>query len=169
MSVGESAQAEYSQHTLGTLANGRGATLQSIGIAIPASNHERTIAACITGLFAAQHHIGWRNSLWIVVVVDSSTDHTSRRARDALGAFGEVLDVRPHSPAACHRIGEVALRHHFERTPRHALLLTSVSASCVVPAHWLAARMRSAALVSSPPRSIRLPGLADAVGRIEAA
>jgi hypothetical protein len=168
MSMTKSAFLQAQEHSSATPNSRCRARCQSVGIVIPASNHERTIATCIAGLFAAQYHMGWRNGLWIVVVADSCTDHTSHRAREALGAFGAVLEVNVHSLRACHRIGEIAVLRHFETTPRHALLLTSADAATPVPRDWLRERATSATLLP-PFRPTRLLDRAAPVPQIDVA
>src|ERR1700690_4148853 len=79
--------------------------IQAVGIVIPVRDQSDTIAQCIQNIFAAPSHSGWRNSLWIVVVADACTDATAKVARNALGAFGEVLEVAARSLQTAHQIG----------------------------------------------------------------
>jgi hypothetical protein len=102
--------------------------IQAVGIVIPVRNQSDTIAQCIQSIFSAHSRSGWRNSLWIVVVADACTDATAKVARNAIGAFGEVLEVAARSLQTAHRIGASTVMDHFRHVPRHALLLTSADA-----------------------------------------
>jgi hypothetical protein len=88
-------------------------------------------------LFAANSHSGWRNSLWIVVVADACTDDTAKAARNALGAFGQVLEVSARSRQAAHELGAATVMEHFHDAPRHTLLLTSTEATADLPRDWI--------------------------------
>jgi hypothetical protein len=111
--------------------------IQAVGIVIPAHNHAGTIAKCISSLFAANSHSGWRNSLWIVVVADACTDDTAKAARNALGAFGQVLEVSTRSRQAAHQLGAATVMEHFRDVPRHTLLLTSTEVAADLPRDWI--------------------------------
>jgi glycosyl transferase family 2 len=111
--------------------------IQAVGIVIPAHNRAGTIAKCISSIFAANSHSGWRNSLWIVVVADACTDDTAEAARDALGAFGQVLEVSTRSRQAAHQLGAATVMEHFHDVPRHTLLLTSTDATADLPRDWI--------------------------------
>jgi hypothetical protein len=116
--------------------------IQAVGIVIPAHNQAGRIAKCISSLFAANSHSGWRNSLWIVVVADACTDDTAKAARDALGAFGQVLEVSTRSQQAAHRLGAAAVMEHFH-VPRHTLLLTSTEATADLPRDWIEMQLQA--------------------------
>ena len=111
--------------------------IQAVGIVIPAHNQAGSIAKCISSIFAANSHSGWRNSLWIVVVADACTDDTAKAGRDALGAFGQVLEVSTHSGQAAHQLGAATVMEHFHDVPRHTLLLTSTDATADLPRDWI--------------------------------
>jgi hypothetical protein len=111
--------------------------IQAVGIVIAAHNRAGTIAKCIASLFAANSQSGWHNSLWIVVVADACTDDTAKAAREALGAFGQVLEVCAHSQQAAHQLGATAVMEHFRDAPRHTLLLTSADATAELPRDWI--------------------------------
>jgi hypothetical protein len=111
--------------------------IEAIGIVIAARNHATDIARCVAGLFAANNHSGWHHSLWIVVVADGSTDENARMARQALGAFGEVLEISAQSRQVTHRIGAAAVIDHFRHIPRHSLLMTSSEATASVECDWI--------------------------------
>jgi hypothetical protein len=115
--------------------------IQAVGIVIAAHNHAGTIAKCIASLFAANSQSGWHNSLWIVVVADACTDDTAKAAREALGAFGQVLEVCAHSEQAAHQLGAVTVMEHFRDVPRHTLLLTSTNAAAALPRDWIDAQL----------------------------
>jgi glycosyltransferase involved in cell wall biosynthesis len=108
-----------------------------------AQNHSETIAKCIASIFAANSYSGWHNSLWIVVVADACTDDTAKAARNALGAFGQVLEVCACSRQAAHQIGASAVMEHFADTSRHALLLTSADADASLPRDWIDRQLNS--------------------------
>jgi hypothetical protein len=116
--------------------------IQAVGIVIPARNQSDTIAQCIQNIFAAHSHTGWRNSLWIVVVADACTDATAKVARNAIGAFGEVLEVAAGSLQTAHRIGASTVMDHFRHVPRHALLLTSTDAGAPLRRDWIDTQLR---------------------------
>jgi hypothetical protein len=117
--------------------------IQAVGIVIAAHNHVATIGKCISGVFAANNHSGWRNSLWIVVVADACADETAKRARDALGAFGQVLEICARSRRAAHELGASVVMEHFRDVPRHALLLTSSEAAVEIPVDWMDRQLES--------------------------
>jgi len=111
--------------------------VEAVGVVIAARNQSDLIAKCIFSIFAANSHFGWRNSLWIVVVADACTDATAKVARDALGAFGQVLEVCARSRQAAHRIGASTVMEHFCEVPRHALLLASTDAAADLRHDWI--------------------------------
>jgi hypothetical protein len=116
--------------------------IEAVGIIIPARNQSDAIAKCVRSIFAANSHSGWRNSLWIVVVADACTDTTAKVARDAVGAFGEVLQVAAQSLQTAHQIGVSAVMEHFRRVPRHALLLCSADAGTDLCRDWIDTRLQ---------------------------
>ena len=111
--------------------------IQAVGIVILARNHSEAIAKCVSSLFAANSFSGWHNSLWIVVVADACTDDTAKAARNALGAFGQVLEICAHSRQAAHQLGANVVMEHFRHVPRHTLLLTSTDATAELPCDWI--------------------------------
>jgi glycosyltransferase involved in cell wall biosynthesis len=118
-----------------------------------ARNHAETIAKCIASVFAANSYSGWRNSLWIVVVADSCTDDTAKAARNALGAFGQVLEVCACSQQTAHRIGSTAIAEHFRDVPRHTLFMTSTDATAELPHDWIATQLECAQSPTGLPSS----------------
>jgi hypothetical protein len=78
------------------------------------------------------------------VVADSCTDHTAKVAREALGAFGQVLEVSAGSWQAAHEIGAATVMEHFPDVPRHTFLLTSTDATADLPRDWIDAQLQSA-------------------------
>lgn len=117
--------------------------IQAIGIVIPATNQSGTIAKCISSLFAANSYSGWHNSLWITVVADACTDDTAKVAREALGAFGQVLEICAHSPQGAHQLGASAIMEHFRDVPRHTLLLANAEASAELPRDWIDRQLKA--------------------------
>jgi hypothetical protein len=118
--------------------------IQAIGIVITARNHCETIAKCIHSLFASNSRAGWHNSLWIVVVADACTDDTAKLAREALGAFGQVLEVSARSQQAAHQIGSATVIEHFRDVARHTVLLMSTDATAELPRDWIEAQLQCA-------------------------
>jgi hypothetical protein len=116
--------------------------IQAVGIVISAHNQAGAIAKCIASIFAANNHSGWHNSLWIVVVADACTDDTAKVAREALGAFGEALEICAHSGQVAHQVGAAAVMEHFRDVPRHTLLLTSTSATAELPRDRIDAQLK---------------------------
>jgi hypothetical protein len=116
--------------------------IQAVGIVISARNQSETIAQCIASIFAANSYSGWHNSLWIVVVADTSTDDTAKAAREALGAFGQVLEVCARSRQAANKLGANVVMDHFRDIPRHALLLTSTDAGANLPRDWIDTQLK---------------------------
>ena len=104
---------------------------------MPAQNHADTIAQCILSIFSANSYAGWRHSLWIVVVADACRDRTVKVARDAVGAFGEVLQVAVQSSGTARGIGAGTVFEHFHRKPRRAILLTNADADTCVSRDWI--------------------------------
>jgi hypothetical protein len=119
------------------------AKIEAIGIVIPATNQSATIGKCIASLFAANSYCGWRNSLWIVVIADACTDDTVKTARDALGAFGQVLEICARSRQAAHELGADIILDHFRDVPRHRLFLASTDASADLPPDWVNRQIKS--------------------------
>ena len=117
--------------------------IRAVGIVIPARNQSDTIAKSVLSIFAANSYSGWRNSLWIVVVADACTDATAKVARDAIGAFGEVLEVTARSLQTAHRIGASSVIEHFRNMPRHALLLAGVDAGTELRCDWMSTKLQS--------------------------
>jgi hypothetical protein len=111
--------------------------IEAIGIVIAAHNQVETIAKCIFSLFAANSYSGWHNSLWITVVADACTDDTAKVAREALGAFGQVLEICAHSRQTAHQLGANVVLEHFHGVPRHALLLASTDAPAELSRDWI--------------------------------
>lgn len=116
--------------------------IQALGIVVLARNHSETIGKCIASLFAANRHAGWHNSLWIVVVADGCTDDTAKAAREALGAFGQVLQIGAQSAQVAHELGASLVMQHFCDAPRHSLLLTSTDATAQLPLDWITRQLR---------------------------
>jgi hypothetical protein len=116
--------------------------IEAVGVVIPARNQAGAIAQCIFSLFAANDYSGWRHSLWIVVVADACMDDTAKRARHAVGAFGEVLEIAARSDRTAHRLGTSAVLEHFRRKPRHALLLAAAGADTPVRRDWIDASLQ---------------------------
>ena len=71
------------------------------------------------------------------MVADACTDDTAKVARQALGAFGQVLEVCARSRQTAHRIGTTLLMEHFCDVPRHALLLASPDAATELGHDWI--------------------------------
>ena len=117
--------------------------IQAVGIVIPATNQSETIAKCISRLFAANSYSGWHNSLWITVVADACTDDTAKVAREALGAFGQVLQICAHSRQAAHELGASVVMEHFRDLPRHTLILASTDATAELPRDWIDRQLKS--------------------------
>jgi glycosyltransferase involved in cell wall biosynthesis len=111
--------------------------IEAIGVVIPARDQAETIAQCILSIFAANSYIGWRTSLWIVVVADACRDKTVKVARDTIGAFGEVLEVAAQSSGTALGIGAGTALEHFHRKPRRAILLTNTEAGTCVRRDWI--------------------------------
>jgi hypothetical protein len=111
--------------------------IEAVGVVIPARNQADTIAQSILSIFAANSYIGWRNSLWIVVVADACRDKTVKVARDAVGAFGEVLEVAVESSGTARGIGASAVLEHFHQKPPHAILLATTDADTGVRRDWI--------------------------------
>jgi glycosyltransferase involved in cell wall biosynthesis len=130
--------------------------IEAVGIVIPVRNGADTIGPCILSIFAANNFAGWQKALWIVVVADGCTDRTVKVAREALGAFGEVLEVAAASRRTAVRIGTNAVFDHFPRKPREAVLLASIPARACVRQDWISALLRNHELArtEAPPRAV---------------
>jgi hypothetical protein len=121
-----------------------GAKIEAVGIVVPARNQSQAIAECILRIFAANSFSGWHTSLWIVVVADACTDATAKVARNALGAFGQVLEVAAHSQQMAHLIGTRAVLEHFRHVPRHGLIIASANANTKLHRDWIDTQLRCA-------------------------
>jgi hypothetical protein len=110
--------------------------IEAVGIVMPVTNGA-AVAQGIARIFAANSRSGWRKALWLVVVADTCTDDTARVAREMVGSFGEVLEVRAHSEDTSRRLGATAVFEHFHRKPRHSILLTYAQAGAELPVDWL--------------------------------
>ena len=111
--------------------------IEAVGVVIPARNQADTIADCVLSIFAANSYSGWRNSLWIVVVADACRDRTVKVARDAVGAFGEVLSVAVQSRGTACGIGAGAVLERFHDKPRRSILLANADADTCVSRDWI--------------------------------
>ena len=111
--------------------------IEAVGVVIPARNQADTIAQCILSIFSANSYTGWRNSLWIVVVADACRDRTVKVARDAVGAFGEILEVAVQSSGTARGIGASTVLEHFHHKPRDAILLADTDAGTCVRRDWI--------------------------------
>jgi hypothetical protein len=117
--------------------------IRAVGIVIAARDQSDSIAKTIQSIFAANSYSGWRNSLWIVTVADACKDATAKVARDAIGAFGQVLEVSARSLQTAHRIGASSVIEHFRDIPRHALLLASVDAGTELRCDWMSSKLQT--------------------------
>jgi hypothetical protein len=111
--------------------------IEAVGVVITARNQADTIAQCIRSIFAANSYTGWRNSLWIVVVANACRDKTAKAARDAVGAFGEVMEVAVESSETARGIGVSTVLEHFHHKPRHVILLANADADTCVRREWI--------------------------------
>jgi hypothetical protein len=111
--------------------------IEALGIVMPVGNGVAAVSRSIQQIFAASGRSGWRKAIWLVVVADACTDDTARVARQLVGAFGEVLEVRARSADAARRVGAAAVFDHFDRKPRHAILLTYAHAGVDLPVDWI--------------------------------
>ena len=71
------------------------------------------------------------------MVADACTDGTAKVARQALGAFGQVLQICAHSRQAAHKLGASVIMEHFRDLPRHTLLLVSTDVIAALPRDWI--------------------------------
>ncbi len=76
------------------------------------------------------------------MVADSCSDETAKAARNALGAFGQVLEIGAHSPQAAYQLGAATVMEHFREVPRHTLLLTSADAAAELPRDWIGLQLQ---------------------------
>ena len=127
--------------------------IEAVGVVIPGRDQADTIAQCILSIFAANRYIGWRNSLWIVVVADACRDRTVKVARDAVGAFGEVLEVAVQSSGTARGIGAGTVLEHFHHKPRHSILLTDTDADACVSRDWIDMQLKTIAAVTHHSRN----------------
>jgi glycosyltransferase involved in cell wall biosynthesis len=117
--------------------------IEAVGVVMPAQNHADTIAQCILSIFSANSYAGWRHSLWIVVVADACRDRTVKVARDAVGAFGEVLQVAVQSNGTARGIGAGTVFEHFHHKPRRAILLANADANTCVSRDWIDIQLKT--------------------------
>ena len=116
--------------------------IEAVGVVIPARDQAETIAQCILSIFAANSQAGWRNSLWIVVVANACRDRTAKIAREAVGAFGEVLEVAVPSRGTAYGIGADAVLEHFRKRPRCGILLANADADTCVRRDWIDSQLK---------------------------
>ena len=116
-----------------------------VGVVIPACNEEATIVASIA---AARHALATCRELdrsWIVIVCDSCTDRTEERARQALGAHGEIIKCSVASAGTARRLGAAAVIEHFADSAMESLWIANTDADTCVPGDWLERQLSYAA------------------------
>jgi len=108
----------------------------SVGVVVPAQNEEMTIECCIRSIRVALARAGVENH-WIVVVADYCTDRTVKRARDALGPCGEVLELDLRSSGAARREGAARVLDHWKRLNSAKIWLANTDADTYVNSDWI--------------------------------
>ncbi len=116
----------------------------SIGVVIPARNEEATIAACIDSVLVAGETHRRRGDLWVVVVADTSSDHTASLARTAIGSCGEVIEATAGSAGAARRLGVAAVMKRFRGVEPQRIWLANTDADTCVCRDWIDVQLRLA-------------------------
>ena len=116
----------------------------TVGVVVPAHDEAADIATCIQALRRALALATDVEESWIVVVADHCGDDTARRARLALGAAGEVVEIGAGNVGHARRIGaERALVRLRQSDPARTWLLTT-DADTTAPTGWVETQLRLA-------------------------
>ena len=115
----------------------------SVGVIIPACNEEATIGACIDSVLSALRKARIDNH-WIVVVADSCTDETVKRAEMALGSAGEVAIVELKSAGAARRAGAGKVLARLADIDPSRVWLANTDADTTVSEDWIRIQLRFA-------------------------
>jgi cellulose synthase/poly-beta-1,6-N-acetylglucosamine synthase-like glycosyltransferase len=140
-----------------------------IGVVIPAQNEQQTIARAVQSAITAFEECANVAALWIVVVADACTDHTVAVAREAVHAYGEVIECQVHSAGTARQLGAKRVLHHFRDLALDRIWLANTDADTFVPPDWLALHLEYADEGETAVAGIvRLDPLSDAHARVAA-
>ena len=109
----------------------------TVGVIIPARNEEGTIEDCLSSVMLALEGSVCVRDSWTVVVCDSCTDGTARRARRTLGSAGEILECAVGSAGSARRIGAEAVARHFVGVSSREVWLANTDADTSVSPDWI--------------------------------
>jgi cellulose synthase/poly-beta-1,6-N-acetylglucosamine synthase-like glycosyltransferase len=112
----------------------------SVGVVIPAQNEETTIESCISSVLSSLAQAAVTDHR-IVVVADHCTDSTVERARRALGAEGEVLEVDVRSAGAARRAGAARVMDYWTTLDPSKIWLANTDADTIVRADWISVQL----------------------------
>ena len=120
----------------------RVAAPQMVGVAIPARNERRDIAAALRAIKRALDHPAmYRTRRIIVVADDDSDDNSGELAKETLGRDGEVVMGRFGSAGAARGAAVSRLLELADRLPPHEVWLATTDADSRVPSSWLGAQI----------------------------
>lgn len=119
-----------------------------VSVLIPARDEEALLPRCLQSVLAATARLDTFTTSDIVVVADSSTDHTAQIARDILGRsfMSTSCDVLVATIGAAGAARALAANYALNR--RRSLeqwWLANTDADCIVPSTWLTDQLQLAA------------------------
>lgn len=117
----------------------------AVGVVVPARNEESSITPCVESIVQALNASEGLTGAWVVVVADSCSDRTVKRARTALGSRGAVLECAAQSPGSARRIGAQAILDRFSSHPSNRLWIANTDADSSVSPDWLTYQITLAA------------------------
>jgi glycosyltransferase involved in cell wall biosynthesis len=107
-----------------------------IGVLVPARNEEALLPRCIVSILAARTRLPEEVTCDVVVVVDSSTDHTREIAETLLFGNGVVVPIDARAVGQARSVAAKVLLERYSGSLKYCWL-ANTDADCEVPANWL--------------------------------